>query len=181
VSPTNSSGNTIQNVNIANTKTPPSDAFLKQLNSVYTLTTCLFKYILIVSSYLDFLVAVFKCVFPLKFHMHVLFLSSDLNIRLRVTHLSRNSPPFMEPESSLPCSEQPATGLFPESDESSLHSETPFKIRFNIILPSRSLSGLILSSFPTEILYAFLISHTCYMFAYLILFYMITLIIFYEG
>jgi len=29
---------------------------------------------------------------------------------------SRNCPPFMEPEGSLHCSQQPATGPYPESD-----------------------------------------------------------------
>jgi len=28
----------------------------------------------------------------------------------------KNSPPFMEYEDSLPCSQQPATGLYPEPD-----------------------------------------------------------------
>jgi hypothetical protein len=33
----------------------------------------------------------------------------------------RNSPPFMEAESSLPCSQQLTTGTYPEADESSSH------------------------------------------------------------
>jgi hypothetical protein len=32
----------------------------------------------------------------------------------------------MEPESSLPCSQQPATGSYPEVDESSPHFPTLF-------------------------------------------------------
>jgi hypothetical protein len=32
----------------------------------------------------------------------------------------------MEPEVSLPCSQQPATGPYPEPDESSLHITTLF-------------------------------------------------------
>jgi hypothetical protein len=32
----------------------------------------------------------------------------------------------MEPAGSLPCSQQPATGLYPEPDESSWHSPTLF-------------------------------------------------------
>jgi hypothetical protein len=40
----------------------------------------------------------------------------------------------MQPESSLLCSQKPATGPYPEPDESSPHSPTLFlKIHFNII------------------------------------------------
>jgi hypothetical protein len=34
---------------------------------------------------------------------------------------SRNSQHFMEPEGSLPCSQEPSTGLFPEPDQSNPH------------------------------------------------------------
>jgi hypothetical protein len=37
-----------------------------------------------------------------------------------------NVRPFKEPEGSLPCSQQPAIGPFPEPDETSPHSHTPF-------------------------------------------------------
>jgi len=39
---------------------------------------------------------------------------------------SRNSSPFMEPEGSLPCPQQPATGLYSGPDESSPHLPTLF-------------------------------------------------------
>jgi hypothetical protein len=39
---------------------------------------------------------------------------------------SRNSPPFMGPEGSLPCSQQPTNGLCPESDECSPRPPTLF-------------------------------------------------------
>jgi hypothetical protein len=48
----------------------------------------------------------------------------------------RNTPRFMEPESSLPCSQEPATGLYPEKNESS--STYFFHMQCNIILSSTS-------------------------------------------
>jgi hypothetical protein len=47
----------------------------------------------------------------------------------------------MEPQDSLPPSQEPATGLYPEPDESILYTPSYFsKIQFNIILPSTSRS-----------------------------------------
>jgi len=40
-------------------------------------------------------------------------------MELTVTQLVKKFPPFMEPESSLPYSQQPATGSYPEPDASS--------------------------------------------------------------
>jgi len=47
----------------------------------------------------------------------------------------------MEPEGSLLCSQEPATGTYPEQDVSSPHPHNYFKIRSNIILPSTSRSS----------------------------------------
>jgi hypothetical protein len=58
----------------------------------------------------------------------------------------------MESEGSLPCSQKPVTGLYPEPDESNPHLTLfPF--------PSvpRSSEWSFRSGFPTKILYAFLI------------------------
>jgi hypothetical protein len=69
----------------------------------------------------------------------------------------------MKPESSLPWSQQHATGAYPEPDEfSTLHHSLFFKINFNIIAPSaprysKTLSDLFTSGFPAKILYAFLV------------------------
>jgi hypothetical protein len=54
-----------------------------------------------------------------------------------VLSYSKNSPHFMEPEGSLPCSQQSATCPYPEQDQSSLCPPSYLsKIHFNIILPS---------------------------------------------
>ena len=48
---------------------------------------------------------------------------------------SINSPHFMEPKVSLPCSQEPATCLFSEPDQSSPRRLLRFVIHLNIILP----------------------------------------------
>jgi hypothetical protein len=46
--------------------------------------------------------------------------------KLTVTQLVKKFPTFIKPESSLPCSQQPATGPYPKSDESNPHLPTIF-------------------------------------------------------
>jgi hypothetical protein len=48
--------------------------------------------------------------------------SRVLHEKLTVTQLVKKFLIFMQLEGSLPCSQQPATGQYPEPDESSLHS-----------------------------------------------------------
>jgi hypothetical protein len=73
---------------------------------------------------------------------------------------------LMEPEVSLPCSNKPTTGPYPEPAKSSLHIE-PYlqKVHLNIIfLPKLGLpSGLLHSGLPTKILWTPLPSHACHM------------------
>jgi hypothetical protein len=73
---------------------------------------------------------------------------------------SRTYQHFMEHEGSLPSSQEPSTGPYPERDQSNPHHFFLYKIRFNIVHPPTSCiqSGLLPSGFPTNILYAFLFS-----------------------
>jgi len=61
----------------------------------------------------------------------------------------------MEPEGSLPCSQDPATGPYPEPDESSPHLPTLLLLRSILTLPSRPRLGLpsdlFTLSFPTKV------------------------------
>jgi hypothetical protein len=44
----------------------------------------------------------------------------------------------MEPEGSLPCSQEPSTGPYPQPDQSSPYHTILSKIHFNIVVPPTS-------------------------------------------
>jgi hypothetical protein len=57
--------------------------------------------------------------------------------RQELLSYSRHSQPYVEPEGSYPCSQDPTTDLYPEPDEfSQLPPSHSSQIHFNIILPS---------------------------------------------
>jgi hypothetical protein len=68
----------------------------------------------------------------------------------------------MEPEGSLPCSQEPTTLPYPEPDQSSQYHRHLISLRSILILSThlrlRLLRGLFPSGFPTNILYAFVFS-----------------------
>ena len=75
---------------------------------------------------------------------------------------SRNSPYFTEPQDSLPHSQHPSNRPYPEPDPSSLFLPAPHCWRSVLIVSSHPQlvlqSGLFSSGFPTETLYAPLLS-----------------------
>jgi hypothetical protein len=77
--------------------------------------------------------------------------------KLPIVQDSRTSQRFTEPKGSLPCSQEPSTGPYPEPDRSN-----PISLRSILILPTHLRlglpSGLFPSGFPTSILYALLFS-----------------------
>jgi hypothetical protein len=80
---------------------------------------------------------------------------------------SRNSPNFMEPEGSLPCSQEPVTCPYPQSDQFTPYTHTLFlKIRFNIILSSSPRSSewsLPSTNFNRNCVRISHFTHACYM------------------
>jgi hypothetical protein len=63
----------------------------------------------------------------------------------------------MEPVGSLPCSQEPSTGPYPDPDQSNLyHPSHLFKIHFILFTHLRLglPNGLLPSGFPTNILYS---------------------------
>jgi hypothetical protein len=85
-----------------------------------------------------------------------------------VAQLLRNFQHFMETEGSLPCSQEPATSPSPDPNQSSPYHHILFIPRLNLILSTHLYLGLpsviFPSSFPTSILCAFILPHSCYMF-----------------
>jgi hypothetical protein len=77
---------------------------------------------------------------------------------------SRISQRFMEPEGSIPCSQEPSTAPYREPDQSSPYHPILSLRSILILFTHLHLGlhiGLISSSFPTYILYAFLFSPIC--------------------
>jgi hypothetical protein len=92
------------------------------------------------------------------FTTHSLTYGAESFLRSRkIFSYSWTSQHFMEPEGSLPCSQEPSTDPYPEPDQPSLYNSILPKIHFNIILlpMCRFFCGLFPSEFPVKILYAF--------------------------
>jgi hypothetical protein len=78
---------------------------------------------------------------------------------------SRTSQNFMEPEGSLPCSQEPSTGPYPELDRSSPYHST--YVRSILTLSTQPClglpSGVFLLAFPPISYMHFSSPHSCYM------------------
>ena len=85
-----------------------------------------------------------------------------VNLRLRYSHMQPHPPPpvtqaltsFCGTESSLPCSQQLGTDLYPEPHKSSTHPPNQFLlIHFNILLPPSPIPSTrsLLSGIPSDI------------------------------
>jgi hypothetical protein len=92
---------------------------------------------------------------------HLTTWSSVIFEKLTVAQIITKLPPFMEPYDSLPCSEEPATGPYPEPHDSSQRSYT-VPLRSILILSSHLylhlLISLFLSDFSIKILCALMIA-----------------------
>jgi hypothetical protein len=87
---------------------------------------------------------------PFTSHPHNLQLTSwsrGLLGKLAVAKLVKEPPPPpMQPEGSLPCSQEPATELHPKPHESNLHTPFFLKICLNVIPPIYDWVSQVLSS-----------------------------------
>jgi hypothetical protein len=103
----------------------------------------------------------FSCPYHTEIIVYLLTYGAEPFLRsCQLCSYLRTSQHFMEPEGSLPCSQELSTGPYPESDRSSPNHPILSKIHFNIATHLRLglPSGLFPSGFPTNILYAFLLS-----------------------
>jgi hypothetical protein len=62
----------------------------------------------------------------------------------------KNPPHFMEPEGSIPCSQKPSTGPYPEPYQSTPSHPISLKIHFNIVHPPTSWSTKPLTKISTR-------------------------------
>jgi hypothetical protein len=82
--------------------------------------------------------------------------------KLIVTQLVTKFSAFIEPKSSLLCSQELATGRYPEPGESTLHSTSILILSSHVCLGL--LNGLLLKFFQPNFVCISHPSHTCYMF-----------------